>query len=209
MVSSLSSFLIALDDVALGVVSTVRLSSVLSACVGSESFERLSRESIRACVNLLRGLLPSDEPDVHWLLVELPVALGGVFAVGVLLGDSCFRSLSTTPSPKDTVFLLLDIVPGVTRILFVGEAIVFWIWPASTFLAAVSSPTPSLEGRSREILGSLVRLAGCSLARDTRSVWLSSAPGVPNRALLKARSANTGAGVSGGSWSLELSRIPI
>ena len=195
-------------DIALGVVPAVRLSPVLRACVGSGSFECLSRESNRACVSLLRGLaFPSDEPDVHWLLEELPVALGGVFAVGVLLGDSCFRSLSTTPSPKDTVFRLLDVVPGVTRILFVGEAIEFWVWPASAFLAVVSFPAPSLEGRSREILWFCPRLAGCSLARGIRSVLSSSAPGVPNRALLKARSANTGAGVSGGSWTVELSEI--
>jgi len=80
---------------------------------------------------LLRGF-PSDEPDVHWLL-GLVDEFVGVLNEGALLGDSCFRSLSTTPSPNDTVLRRFEMVPGVTRMLFVGEAIVFPVGAVSGF----------------------------------------------------------------------------
>lgn len=142
MVPSLSSFP---EDgaVAFGVEPGDRVFSGLSPCVSSESFERLSRESIRACVSLLRGF-PSDEPDDHWLPV-LGVKVVDVLDEEALLGDSCFRSLSTTPSPKDTVLRLFEVVPGVTRMLFVGEAIVFPACPMSVFLAAVVFLASSAE----------------------------------------------------------------
>ena len=155
MVSSLSSFVVvfvvAAGSVCLGVFSDDRVTSGLGACMGPGSFEGLSRESIKACVSLLRGLVfPSDEPDVHGLL-ELPVEFTGVFEED-LVGESCFRSLSTTPSPNDTVLRLFEVVPGVMRILFVGEVIVFPPTPVSVFLVAVSFPACSVAGAFRESL---------------------------------------------------------
>ena len=154
MVSSLSSFFVVVvvgGCVCLGALSDDRPTSGLGACMGPGSFEGLSRESIKACVSLLRGLFfPSDEPDVHGLF-ELPVKFTGVFEED-LVGESCFRSLSTTASPNDTVLRLFEVVPGVRRILFVGEVIVFPPKPVSVFLVAVSFPARSVAGAFRESL---------------------------------------------------------
>ena len=119
-------------------------------------------------------------------------------------GSSRFRSLSTTLSPNETVFRRFDAVPGVTRILFVGEAMAFTAESTSIIVTlGASLALPVARGfrkSSAPRRGLADRLFGfCS--RWTFSS--SSAPGVPKRALLKARIAKTGAGVSGGSDTFE------
>ena len=70
-------------------------------------------------MSLLLGLpLPSDDPDIHWVL-RVPDGFGGVLA-GLLAEPGRFPSLSMTLSPKDTV-LRRNAVPGVTSMLFVGD----------------------------------------------------------------------------------------
>lgn len=68
---------------------------------------------------LLPLFFPSGWPDVHWLLT-LPEGVG--CALAAFGGASFFRSLSRTESPNETVLRRLEVVPGVNRILFVGDA---------------------------------------------------------------------------------------
>ena len=97
-------------------------SPVLSlGLVGSEFLDALSRASMSVWVSLLLGLpLPSDDPDIHWVL-RLPEGFRGVLA-GLLAEPGRFPSLSMTLSPKDTV-LRRNAVPGVTSMLFVGDPV--------------------------------------------------------------------------------------
>ena len=135
--------------------------------------------------------------DIHWGL-GLPGVFGRCF--DRMDGDaSVLRSLSTTASPNDTVFRRLDAVPGVTRIPLAGEPAAFMA-STSGFLVVVFALFDAANGSPR--LRWL--LVACRFNRDT-SVVSSSCAGVPQMALLKARRANTGAGVSGASITLESS----
>lgn len=116
---------------------------------------------------------------------------------------SRFPSLSTTLSPKDTVLRRLDIVPGVTRMLFVGEPEGLLIWSKSNFGSSFFSIG---IGFVRSLL---LRWCLDWFWGDGARLVSSSAAGVPNKALLKARIANTGAGVSGGSSTLEVSELRL
>lgn len=144
---------------------------------------------------MLRGLLLFAS-DIHWGL-GLPDVVGRCF--DRMDGDaSVLRSLSTTASPNDTVFRRLDAVPGVTRIPLAGDPAAFMA-STSGFLVVVFALFDVVSGSRLRWL-----LVAWRFNRDA-SVVSSPCAGVPQMALLNARRANTGAGVSGASITLESS----
>ena len=145
----------------------------------------VERAAYSSSVSFVRGRLSE--------LVSVKSSVPGVNGLGNFPGKSLgvpllfacipfLPSLSMTCAPKVTVFLPLLDVPGVMRIPvgFVGDC------DAISFL----------EGGSMFLTLAVSSFTFLSLF-FTVSFW--GGAGVPKRACLKARSAKTGAGVSGGS----------